>query len=137
MIRSIYAYARGHNPTEQQRLRARKKHEQSFRNRFPMLEKVELEYSWGGSLCLSGNANPIFGKLRARVFASLCHNGVGVARGSACGKLIAEEVAGKESELLLMMRNSGRPNKTLPAWLLAIGAPINLAKRRAAAGLEL
>ncbi len=137
LIRNIYAYTRGHNPTERQRLWARKKQKQSFRNRFPMLNEVELEYSWGGTLCLSDNGNPIFGELGPGVFASLCHNGVGIARGTACGKLIAEEVAGEESELLGMMRNAGRPNKTWPAWLLRIGVPINFAKRRHAAGLEL
>ena len=137
LIRNIYAYTRGHNPTERQRLWARKKQEQSFRNRFPMLDEVKLEYSWGGTLCLSDNGNPIFGELRPGVFASLCHNGVGIARGTACGKLIAEAVAGEESELLNIMRNAGTPNKVLPAWMLSIGAPLNLANRRRVAGLEL
>ena len=137
LIRSIYAYTPGHNPTEPQRLSARKQHEKSFRNRFSMLGDVQFEYSWGGTLCLSGNGSPIFGQLRPGVFASLCHNGVGVARGTACGKLIAEEIAGKESEPLKIMRSAARPNKTLPAWLLRIGAPINLAQRRRAASLEL
>lgn len=137
LVRSIYSYARGHNPTEKQRLWARKKHEKSFRNRFPMLGEVGFEYSWGGTLCLSGNGNPIFGRLRPGVFASLCHNGVGIARGTACGKLIAEYVAGDESELLDIMRDAGRPNKALPVWLLSVGVPVDFAKRRHAAGLEL
>ncbi len=137
LVRSIYAYSAKHNPTEKQRLWARKIHRKSFLKRFPMLEDVEFEYSWGGSLCLSENGNPIFGELRQDVYGSLCHNGVGVARGTICGKLIAEQVAGYDSELLDFMKNANRPSKTLPKWMLRIGAPINLANRRRQAGLEL
>ncbi len=137
LVRNIYAYSPGHNPTEAQRLWARKKHRNSFLNRFPMLKNVEFEYTWGGTLCLSENGNPIFGELQKDVFASLCHNGVGIARGTICGKLIAEQVAGQDSELLTIMQNAGRPNKTKPQWMMRIGAPINLANRRRQAGLEL
>ncbi|MEM7208372.1 MAG: FAD-binding oxidoreductase [Pseudomonadota bacterium] len=137
LVRNIYAYTPDHNPTEQHRLWARKKHRKSFLNRFPMLSNVEFEYSWGGSLCLSDNGAPIFGELRKNVFASLCHNGVGIARGTICGKLIAEHACGESSELVDLMLNAGRPNKTLPKWILRIGAPINLANRRRQAGLEL
>ncbi len=137
LVRNIYAYSPGHNPTEAQRLWARNKHRQSFLNRFPMLAQVEFEYTWGGTLCLSDNGQPIFGELRPAVFASLCHNGVGIARGTICGKLIAEHALGQDSALLDIMRAAGRPNKTLPAWMLRIGAPINLANRRRQAGLEL
>ena len=137
LVRNIYAYSSGHNPTEAQRVWARQKHWQSFNRRFPMLAGVELEYTWGGALCLSGNGEPIFGMLRPRVFASLCHNGVGISRGTICGKLIAEEILGRRSELLEIMRSAGRPNKMLPVWMLRIGVPIHLASRRRQAGLEL
>ena len=136
-MRNIYAYSPGHNPTEAQRLWARKKHRRSFENRFPMLKDVDFEYTWGGTLCLSDNGNPIFGELQTNVFASLCHNGVGIARGTICGKLIADQVAGKESDLLSIMQKMGRPNKTKPEWMMRIGAPIDLANRRRQAGLEL
>ncbi|MEM7293934.1 MAG: FAD-binding oxidoreductase, partial [Pseudomonadota bacterium] len=137
LVRNIYAYAPDHNPTEAQRQWARKKHRQSFLNRFPELSHIEFEWTWGGSLCLSDNGNPIFGNLQKNVFASLCHNGVGVARGTICGKLIAEHVVGEDNELLQIMLEAGRPNRTLPKWVLRIGAPINLANRRRQAGLEL
>ena len=137
LVRNIYAYSSGHNPTEAQRIWARRKHRRSFDRRFPMLAGVEFEYTWGGTLCLSDNGEPVFGLLRPRVFASLCHNGVGISRGTICGKLIAEEVLGRRSELLEIMRAAGRPNKMLPVWMLRIGVPIYLANRRRQAGLEL
>ena len=103
LVRNIYAYAKNHNPTEAHRIWARKQHRKSFLNRFPMLAHVEFEWSWGGSLCLSDNGNPIFGALAKNVYGSLCHNGVGVARGTICGKLLAEQVAGEDSDLLQIM----------------------------------
>ncbi|MEM8498013.1 MAG: FAD-binding oxidoreductase [Pseudomonadota bacterium] len=137
LVRNIYAYSHKHNPTESQRQWARGKHIKSFKDRFPMLDKVEFEYSWGGTLCLSDNGKPVFGEVAPRVFASLCHQGVGIARGTSCGKLIAEEVAGEESDLLSAMRAEGRPNKSFPSWMMRIGAPLNLANRRRMAGGEL
>jgi len=137
LVRNIYAYSPQHNPTEKHRLWARNFHLKSFASRFPMLKDVELEYSWGGSLCLSDNGNPIFGQVAPAVYASLCHNGVGIARGSICGKLLADDVAGKQSQLLDIMRSAGRPNKTWPRWMLRVGAPISLANRRRRAGGEL
>ena len=113
------------------------RHQKLFEERFPMLPDVEFEFSWGGTLCLSDNGKPVFGELAPRVFASLCHQGVGIARGTSCGKLIAEEVAGCESELLSAMRAEGRPNKSFPSWMMRIGAPLNLANRRRMAGGEL
>lgn len=137
LVRNIYAYSHKHNPTEPQRQWARGKHIKSFNDRFPMLDQVEFEYSWGGTLCLSVNGKPVFGEVAPRVFASLCHQGVGIARGTSSGKLIAEEVAGEESDLLSAMRAEGRPNKSFPSWMMRIGAPLNLANRRRMAGGEL
>lgn len=137
LVRNIYAYSHQHNPTESQRLWARKKHIKSFKDRFPMLDGVEFEYSWGGTLCLSDNGKPVFGELAPGVYASLCHQGVGIARGTSCGKLLAEEVAGLDSDLLRAMRAEGKPNKSFPSWMMRIGAPLNLANRRRMAGGEL
>ncbi len=137
LIRNIYSYSPDLNSGEDTRLWARGKHERSFRNRFPMLPKLELEYTWGGPLALSRNGAPVFGKLADRVFASACHNGVGIARGTICGKLIAEDVSGQDSGLLQIMRNAARPSKLLPAFMMHIGIRANFAVRRMRAGREL
>lgn len=137
LIRNIYSYNPGLNPTEQDRLWARKRHNRSLRNRFPMLPELGFEYTWGGPLCLSRNGEPVFGELDNGVFGAFCLNGVGVARGTAFGKLLAEHIAGETGPLVEIMRKAGRPARTPPAPFLGWGVRLNFAKRRHDAGLEL
>lgn len=137
LIRNIYSYSHGLNAREGDRIWARSKHEDSLRNRFPMLPDLTLEYTWGGPLCLSRNGEPVFGQLDAGVFGAFCLNGVGIARGTAYGKLLAEQVAGSSSPLLDIMKNAGKPQKLPPEPFLGWGVRMNFAKRRFDAGLEL
>ncbi|MCY4609328.1 MAG: FAD-binding oxidoreductase [bacterium] len=137
LVRNIYSYARRLNCEEAMRRRVRKAHRRSFANRFAMLPGVDLEYTWGGALALSRNAEPVFGELAEGVYGSFCHNGVGVARGTICGKLLAEMILGRESELLSYMLAAGRPDRLPPEPLLGWGVRSNFAIRRHRAGLEL
>ena len=137
LIRNIYSYSPGLNPTEHDRLWARRRHERSLRNRFPMLPELCFEYTWGGPLCLSRNGEPVFGGLDGGVFGAFCMNGVGVARGTAYGKLLAEHIAGESGPLVEIMLKAGRPAATPPVPFLGWGVRLNFAKRRHDAGLEL
>ena len=62
---------------------------------FQCLTTWRFEFTWGGTLCLSDDGNPIFGTMAQGVAASLGYNGVGIARGSLCGKLLADHVTGR------------------------------------------
>jgi len=62
--------------------------------RFPILKDVPME-NWGGRLCLSRNAVPVFGAVDNNLFAVCCHNGLGTAKGTISGKLIAELASGQ------------------------------------------
>ncbi len=137
LVRNIYSYSRGVNPEEHMLRWVRKKHSNSFHNRFPMLSEVEFEFTWGGALALSQNNEPVFGELADRVFGSFCHNGVGISRGTICGKLLAELISGETSELLEFMLGAGRPNRLPPRPFLGWGARMNFAFRRSRAGREL
>ena len=137
LIRNIYSYAKHLNCEEAMRAWAGKKHRKSFAKRFPMLADVDLEYTWGGALALSRNGEPVFGELAEGVYGSFCHNGVGVARGTICGKLLAELILDRESELLSYMRAAGRPDGLPPEPFLGWGVRSNFAIRRRRAGLEL
>jgi len=137
LIRNIYSYSPDLNADEATRAWARERHRRSFANRFPMLPQVELAYTWGGPLALSRNGAPIFGKLADGVHGSLCCNGVGIARGTVCGKLLAESLCGADSDLLAVMQGAGRPNRNPPDPLLGWGVRLDFARRRARAGLEL
>lgn len=137
LIRNIYNYSQGLNPTESDRQWAKTLHQRSFRNRFAQLPDVEFEYTWGGALSLSRNGEPVFGELAPGVFGAFCLNGVGIARGTIYGASLSELVVGAESEALSIMSNAGRPNNLPPKPFLGWGVKINFAKRRHDAGMEL
>ncbi|MEM7506854.1 MAG: FAD-binding oxidoreductase [Pseudomonadota bacterium] len=137
LIRNIYSYEGEMNPAERTRRWAARKHLKSFRNRFPMLPKVTLDFTWGGALALSRNGAPVWGRLGERIFAACCMNGVGIARGTIHGKLLAEEICGVTSDLGEIMRRAERPSPLPPKPLLGIGAELTFAMRRLRAGREL
>lgn len=46
---------------------------------------------------MSRNAAPCFGRLADNVTAAVCHNGVGIAKGTYSGTLLADYVVGASS----------------------------------------
>jgi glycine/D-amino acid oxidase-like deaminating enzyme len=137
LIRNIYSYSSKLNAKESDRLWAKARHEKSLRNRFPKLKDLTFDYTWGGPLSLSKNGEPVFGDLAPNVYGAFCLNGVGIARGTSLGKLLAEHMAGKMSPLLDIINGAGRPNKLPPRPFLDWGVKLNFANRRRTAGLEL
>ncbi len=100
----------------------KRSHIRSFKRRFPNLVAVDMEYSWGGLLCLSRNAVPAFGELEPGLFSACCQNGLGVVQGTLHGKLIAEMVCGKHSASLNRVLQYEQPKKLPPKPLSTIGA---------------
>ncbi|SDI88555.1 Glycine/D-amino acid oxidase [Pseudomonas flavescens] len=101
-------------------------HRTSFANRFPMLPGVEFEYTWGGALALSRNHMSQFGELAPNVYGALCCNGLGVTRGTATGKLLADWLAGERTELTEFLLNSSGPSRNPPEPFLSLGVNFNL-----------
>ena len=63
------------------------KHRKSFIGRFPNLNEIPFEFSWGGRVCLSLNGAPAFGELDENLFSACCSNGLGTVKGTLAGKL--------------------------------------------------
>lgn len=112
------------------------RHRESFRRRFPMLEGVEFEYTWGGALSLARNHQSQFGALRPGVFGALCCNGLGVTRGTAAGALLADWLAGQRGELVDFLLNAEGPARNPPEPFLSIGVNLSLMWGQHRAGLE-
>ncbi|MDR5777515.1 MULTISPECIES: FAD-binding oxidoreductase [unclassified Caballeronia] len=93
--------------------KARHMHQRSFDRRFPMLKNVELQYTWGGALCLSANNGALFGQRSDGVFEAVGCNGLGLSRGSAAGKLIAEFALGQSNVLIEQLLKQPHP-RSLP-----------------------
>ena len=133
LVRNIYSFSKRSDFTSRAEWAA-KTHRKAFERRWPALSDVPFEFSWGGALSLSRNGEPVFGKLRPNVYGTVVHNGVGIARGTISGKLLAEMIMGQDSELLQAMLAKGRPNKNLP--FQDLGVRINARARRLIAGRE-
>jgi glycine/D-amino acid oxidase-like deaminating enzyme len=136
LIRNSFSFNPNGRPNANYLKRYIKNHRKSFERRFPMLPKVDLEYTWSGAICLSENHEGFFGQLAPNVYGALCCNGLGITRGTATGKLLADWLAGKSGELTEFLLASPGPNKTPPEPFLSIGVNAVLKWGQFRAGLE-
>lgn len=99
-----------------------KVHDESFATRFPQLKQVDMEYRWGGALCLSRNGSPAFGEVEEGIYSACCQNGLGTVQGTLTGLMAAELATDNTSEFLSQISGLPTPNKLPPEPLAAIGA---------------
>ena len=112
-------------------------HDNSFRNRFPMLKNIEMEYRWGGQLCLSRNNVQVVKKLADQLFSACCQNGLGTAKGTLAGICAAELATNKVSKTTKMLENEEKPQLLPPKPLAYIGANAFIKLQEFKAGKEL
>ena len=112
-------------------------HDKCFAARFPNLPDVEMEYRWGGRLCLSRNNVAAFGELDEGLYSACCQNGLGAARGTLSGMLAAELAAGQPSESVDLLLAEDQPTKLPPEPLASIGAAAVMRWGEYKAGAEL
>ena len=108
-------------------------HLDAIRARFPALEKLAIEYTWSGVVCVSSNLMPSFGRLADNVYVSGGYNGSGVGGGTIRGSLIVDYAFDRDSELLEDVVTCPRPGWIPPRPFLDLGALWRL--RRASVGL--
>ena len=112
-------------------------HDISFRNRFPMLKNIEMEYRWGGQLCLSRNNVQVVKKLADKLFSACCQNGLGTAKGTLAGVCAAELATNKVSKTAKMLENEKKPQLLPPKPIAYIGANAFIKLQEFKAGKEL
>ena len=85
---------------------------------YPQLAETRIDYAWGGTLAITMNRLPAFGRLGANGFYAQGFSGQGVALTSLAGKLIAEAAAGTAERFDVMARIPQRdfPGGTLLRW---------------------
>ena len=112
-------------------------HENSFAARFPMLKDVEMEFSWGGRLCLSRNGAPALGEVEEGLYSACCQNGLGVAKGTLHGMLMADLASDVGSELLDQVMDQPQPARLPPEPFATLGAKAVLRWSEYKAGREI
>lgn len=136
LIRNTFAYTPDFAYGRTGLARMRKLHEASFKARFPMLPEVGFEHTWGGVLVFSRNGAPCFGKLADNVWSAVCQNGVGAAKGTYQGRLLADLIVGAESDYLRDMLAHDRPAANIPQPFLGLGVRARIAYEQSRAGRE-
>jgi gamma-glutamylputrescine oxidase len=85
---------------------------------YPQLADARIDYTWGGTLAITLNRLPGFGRLGPGLFYAQGFSGHGVALTSLAGKLIAEAVAGSAERFDVFARlpQPSFPGGTLLRW---------------------
>ena len=135
LIRNQYTFSRHSNPING-RHRARRTHQRSFRNRYPMLADTAFEYTWGGAISLSRNGAGVCGQVAPGVWATMVYQGTGMAKGTISGKLLAESMMGDPSPQIDLLTNGGLPSRNFPDPFNRWGVRLNARWRRWQAGIE-
>ena len=112
-------------------------HDRAFAARFPMLKGVEMEYRWGGRLCLSRNNVGVVGELEEGLYSACCQNGLGTTRGTLGGILAADLATGAKSDRLTRALNAEEPKRLPPSVVATPAARATLKWQEWKAGREL
>jgi gamma-glutamylputrescine oxidase len=71
---------------------------------FPQLEDARIDYAWGGTLAVTVNRLPHFGRLKPNLFFAQGYSGHGISIATIAGKLIAEAVTGTAERFDVMSK---------------------------------
>ena len=82
---------------------------------YPELADTPIDYAWGGTLAITLNRMPDFGRLSSRVFYAHGYSGHGVPTATLAGKLLAEAVSGSAERFDIM---AGVPSRRFPGGTL-------------------
>jgi gamma-glutamylputrescine oxidase len=85
---------------------------------FPQLAAIPLDYGWGGTLAITLNRMPNFGRTDGNVFHALGYSGHGIAIATLAGQLIAEAAAGtmQRFDVLATVPQPRFPGGVLLRW---------------------
>lgn len=130
LIRQHFHYAPNYAIADGVRQRVRKIHREVFDARFPELKDAQMEHFWAGSINITRNGAPAWGRLSANSYATGGCNGVGVVKQTTAGTLIAELAVGNDHPLLSSMHALGAPSAMPPRPFLDVGVKLYLARER-------
>jgi len=85
---------------------------------YPSADDLRIDYGWGGTLAVTMNRLPCFGRLPPDIYYAMGFSGHGVQMATLAGKLIAEAVAGTAERFDVMARipSPSFPGGTLLRW---------------------
>lgn len=116
-----------YRPHTERRERMRVVHRRILERRFPFLAPLEITHTWTGFVSKTWNAAPVFGELAPNIFSACVQNGVGLARGTYQGELVADLAFGNVHALVRDMLAHDRPSRLPPDPFTLWGARFRIA----------
>jgi gamma-glutamylputrescine oxidase len=85
---------------------------------YPELASTPIDYGWGGTLAITRNRMPDFGRLSPQVFYAHGYSGHGVPTATLAGKLLAEVISGtaERFDVMANVPSKAFPGGTLLRW---------------------
>ena len=85
---------------------------------YPELAQTRIDYAWGGTLAITMNRMPDFGRLSSQVFYAHGYSGHGVPIATLAGKLLAETISGtaERFDVMATVPSHQFPGGTLLRW---------------------
>ncbi|QFU74265.1 FAD-binding oxidoreductase [Halioglobus maricola] len=85
---------------------------------YPELADTRIDYGWGGTLAITMNRMPDFGRLSSQVFYAHGYSGHGVPIATLAGKLLAEVISGdaERFDVMATVPSMTFPGGTLLRW---------------------
>lgn len=85
---------------------------------YPELADARIEYGWGGTLAITLNRMPAFGRVSPRIFYAHGYSGHGVPIATLAGKLLAEVISGtaERFDVMASVPTPRFPGGTLLRW---------------------
>ncbi|QGN38131.1 NAD(P)/FAD-dependent oxidoreductase [Klebsiella oxytoca] len=116
--------------TAGQTANAARQHLTLFRNAYPQLQDVPLERTWSGTISVTRNGAPVWGRLAPQIWTAGGCNGAGISKQTIAGTLLADLAMGQDNPLIAAMRSLGEANFMPPSPFLDIGVAGALWKER-------
>ncbi|EMD0638829.1 FAD-binding oxidoreductase [Salmonella enterica] len=101
-----------------------------FQKVYPTLADVKLANTWSGTIGVTRNGAPVWGRLNKFVSTAGGCNGAGVSKQTIAGTLLADFLTKQDNPLLSDMLSLGRGNLMPPSPALDIGIAASLMKER-------
>lgn len=130
LVRQGFEYAPHFRVSPAVRERVRREHAAVFAARFPQLGDVALEHFWEGSIAITRNGAPRWGRLAPQVHGVAGCNGAGVVKFTALGALAADLALGQDHPLLAHALALGGPTRMPPEPFMGLGVRAYIAREK-------
>lgn len=105
-------------------------HRQIFRKIYPQLGNVNISRTWSGTISVTRNGAPVWGKINRFVYTAGGCNGAGVSKQTVAGTLLADYALGQDNPLINEVLMLGRANYLPPSPILDAAIAVSLMKER-------